>query len=181
MKSKENLLPKEGNPESLLGRGSLLLPRAHGEDSLVCSQGHCCGYQGAPGLLPSKASSHSLHSDHNPVCWNPQHVCNKALWAKENILALNTASGLTQLWPRACLIITAVNLKFPDSRVPFPANADPSVTEDWIQTLAFNERGKQLVTVTFRAKLIPLSQELVGYEGRTSCQKCRLSLSHNMQ
>lgn len=93
--SKENLLLKEGNPGSLPGRGSLLLPRAHEEDSLVCSQGHCRGHQGAPGLLPSKASSHSLHSDHNPVCWNPQHACHKALWAKGNTLALNTPSGLT--------------------------------------------------------------------------------------
>ena len=81
--SKRYLLSNKGNPGSLPSRGSLIcLPRAHW-NSLVCSQGHSHRHQGAPGLLPSKASSHSLHSDQNPVYWNPQHFCNKGLWAKE--------------------------------------------------------------------------------------------------
>lgn len=89
MQSKDNLLSKGRNPESLPGRGSfILLSRTHSADSLVCSQGHCSGQYGTPSLLPSKASSHSLHSDCNPIIWNAQHTCNKALWAKEK----NTSS-----------------------------------------------------------------------------------------
>lgn len=48
-------------------------------NSLVCSQGHCCGHHSAPGLLPSKASTHPLHSDYDSVVRNAQHFCNKAL------------------------------------------------------------------------------------------------------
>lgn len=56
-------------------RGGRREPR----NSLVCSQGHCCGHHSAPGLLPSKASTHPLHSDYDSVVRNAQHFCNKAL------------------------------------------------------------------------------------------------------
>lgn len=81
--SKSYLLPNKGNPGSLPSRGSLVFPPRAYWNSLVSSQGHSHSHQGAPGLLPSKASSHSLHSDQNPVYWNPQHFCNKGLWPKE--------------------------------------------------------------------------------------------------
>lgn len=128
MQSKGNLTARQGNPESLPGRGSRippsLPPRAHWEDSLVCSQSHCRGHHSAPGLLPSKASSHSLHSDNNPVCWNPQHVCNKALCEKTNKQtsthpeSFGQILGLTQSLPNMHRPDYHVNSEIPESSCP---------------------------------------------------------------
>lgn len=90
--------------------GLILLPRESNcgtrrkpKNSLVCGQGHCRGQHSAPGLLPSKASSHSLHSDYNPVIWNAQHFCNKALHGRKRS---NIALHWCVLWPFPGLTLT---------------------------------------------------------------------------